>query len=169
MSLFEQPAAFRLSTMVQAWPSSRVRQNIDLAIRSPFLVSGYWFVVFTSSWLSTEVTPAVFWTSEAIVDCSSALLTGPRKVTLPSIVMILMFLAMVDNESLAMMALRTFRVVSRSASLLPWSPGVSVALLRSRSFNAVLSAFFSVVLVVAGWCWVYSPGAAFTFVFGGKG
>ena len=50
--------------------------------------------------LSTRVTPATCLAFVSIAAFSSVLLTGPRNVTVPSEVMIFMFWAFVDNESI---------------------------------------------------------------------
>src|SRR6266699_3538999 len=73
--------------------------------------------------------------------CSTSLLTGPRRVTLPSRVMILMFLAVVERSSRPIIALRTLRLISRSESDAPWSVAVRPPSERSRALTPVLSGF----------------------------
>src|SRR5215813_10307940 len=92
-----------------------------------------------SSWLSTLFAPAMLWALASIVAFSCGVLTGPRSVTTPWAVIILTFLALVDSDLSAIIALRICCVRFKSALLLDWSPGVTVSPPRSRTLRPVLS------------------------------
>src|SRR4030095_732699 len=72
---------------------------------------------------------------------SCAVLTGPRSVTWPLAVMILMFFAVIESSLSFISACRIACVIFKSAGLFDWSPDVWVSPERSRSFVAVLSGF----------------------------
>src|SRR6266566_3571854 len=92
-----------------------------------------------SNWLSTLVAPAMLWALASIVAFSWGVLTGPRSVTMPFAVIILTFLALVDRDLSAIIALRICWVRLRSAFVFDWSPGVTVSPPRSRTLRPVLS------------------------------
>src|SRR5207249_1134415 len=71
---------------------------------------------------------------------SAALLTGPRSVTTPFVVMILTLWAFVESPLSATTALRIAWVMATSDLVFDWSPGVMVAPWRSRTFLPELSA-----------------------------
>src|ERR1700682_3119449 len=107
-------------------------------VRFLFWLVGY-FDSLTSSWLSTLALPATDLASCAILVFSSAVLTGPSRVTWPFTVMILMFCAVTERLLSFTIARRISAVIFTSSGLFDWSPDVLVSPDRSRSFCAVLS------------------------------